>query len=246
MFDLIVDADSFRFSAHAPHGELDSESCRDGNEAQVVRPARRSRMLLGRGSKLRTFLLRFFSEKLLMEKLYLFPIGSSRGICYIQFMEGIKIMNYNAYLHCEPTSFFSNDYVIKSPQHRAVLQFQFWSESGRITCNGVVYDVVKNGMFQGNWSLMRQGLECYRAQKNSAFHRSFTITGAGQSYQLRAASVFGRAMIFSGGHDSFTITPNHVFSNKATISGQIIDFDRACFAFWLCALIWRRAKRSNS
>ena len=65
MFDLIVDADSFRFSAHAPHGELDSESCRDGNEAQVVRPDRRSRMLLGRGSKLRTFFLQFFSEKLL-------------------------------------------------------------------------------------------------------------------------------------------------------------------------------------
>jgi hypothetical protein len=42
-----------------------------------------------------------------MEKLYLFPIGSSRGICYIQFMEGIKSINSNAYLHCEPTSFLS-------------------------------------------------------------------------------------------------------------------------------------------
>lgn len=154
-------------------------------------------------------------------------------------------MNPADYLICEPTSFFSNDYVIASPQHRAVLQFQFWSESGRITSNGVIYEVVKNGMFQGNWSLMRQGVECYQAQKDNAFQRSFTITGAGQSYQLHAASMFGRSMIFSGGQDSFTMSPNHPFSNKATISGQISDLDRACFAFWLCALIWRRAKRSN-
>lgn len=177
-----------------------------------------------------------------MEKLFLFPIGSSCGICYIPFMESTKSMISNAYLNCEPTSFFSNDYVIESPQNRALLQYHFWSESGRIASKDAVYDVVKNGIFQGNWSLNKQGIERYKAQKDSVFQRSFTITGAGQTYQLRAASAFGRTMLFSGGQDSFTITPNHPFTNKATISGQVSDFDRACFAFWLCALIWRRSK----
>lgn len=151
-------------------------------------------------------------------------------------------MNSNAHLHCEPTSFISPNYVIESPQNSALLDFYFLSECGRITSNGAIYEVEKNGMFQGNWSLNKQSVECYRAQKDSVFHRSFTITGAGQTYQLRAASTFGRTMVFSGGQDSFTITPNHPFTNKSTISGEIPDFDRACFAFWLCALIWRRSK----
>jgi hypothetical protein len=78
MFDLIVDADSFRFSAHAPHGELDSESCRDGNEAQVVRPDRRSRMLLGRGSKLRTFFSAIIFQRSCLWKNYTFFPSAAR------------------------------------------------------------------------------------------------------------------------------------------------------------------------
>jgi hypothetical protein len=82
-------------------------------------------------------------------------------------------------------------------------------------------------------------------QKTNPLTRTFEISGAFGSAELRAQSAIGRTMVADGPDLSFTITPEHAFTRRATISGSWIDFKIVSFAFWLTIITWRRAANSN-
>lgn len=53
-----------------------------------------------------------------------------------------------------------------------------------------------------------------------------------------------RSMRLSGAGMNCLIAPDHAFTRRASITGEVGDFRITAFAFWLTALLWRRAASS--
>ena len=69
---------------------------------------------------------------------------------------------------------------------------------------------------------------------------TFLIESPMGRYQLKALSVFSRAMTLQGPNGSVSITPNSIFTRRATILGELEDIEGTSFATWITLLLWRR------
>ncbi|MCW1884858.1 hypothetical protein OKA04_08970 [Luteolibacter flavescens] len=123
---------------------------------------------------------------------------------------------------------------------------RWYSERGGLWVDGESFTVCKGGAWSGHWRLEGAEGVLFTAQKISAFRRSFEISGHGVKATLCAESAFGRAMRLEGGGMNVLIRPVHPFTRRAEIHGEVRDFRLVAFAFWLTALIWRRAASSNN
>jgi hypothetical protein len=150
-------------------------------------------------------------------------------------------------LSCVPRSIFSGDYdVMKNDMREGAIVFNWGSEQGEIELHGQVYYIVKKSMFGGPWSLLGGDLEILVAEKPSAFAREMEIRGDGGVTRITASSMFSSD--FEITHDSAhagTICREGLFSRRAIINcSDSMPQLTQLFAFWLVALMWRRAARS--
>ena len=151
-------------------------------------------------------------------------------------------------IRCLPTGVCSWNFIVEGAGHQASLEFNWFSESGVITVDGNRFEVIKNGMLSGEWSLARNGVEIARADKISVFKRTFIIQRGLDEHILKPASPLGRRFVIERGYEHVArIAPDHAFTRRATINveAQQYDHEIVFFAFWLVVLMWRRAA-SNS
>lgn len=147
---------------------------------------------------------------------------------------------------CTPRGICSWNYELHGDGGHAIAEFDWAGEQGRLTVNQENLSVAKHGFFSGRWSLDSKRGTIMTAQKSSAFTRTFEISGLTGKATLSASSAFGRTMIFKGYGVDCLISPAHPFTRRATIHGSWDDFRQVSFAFWLSALVWRRAARNNA
>ena len=146
---------------------------------------------------------------------------------------------------CTPKGIFSWNYILSGAGHSAIVELDWMREQGTITIDGKPHDVRKHGALSGHWTLEADSTTLASAQKSSAFTRSFDLTAPSGDLVLRARSALGRTMLLDGTGFHAVIAPAHPFTRRASITGQVPDFRMACFAFWLAALVWRRAAQSD-
>jgi hypothetical protein len=149
-------------------------------------------------------------------------------------------------IYCSPRGICSWNYLLDGEGHRAEAGFNWAGEQGRLMVDGRLLEVRKIGWLSGKWELVEGSFVLGRAEKSSAFRRSFELTSPrGGQGLLKAVSSFGRSMKLTGSDANCVISPVHVFTRRATIEGEIRDFRTVAFAFWLTVLIWRRQSAAN-
>jgi hypothetical protein len=149
-------------------------------------------------------------------------------------------------IQCSPRGLCSWDYLLHGDGHQAIAGFDWIGEKGQLDIDRESHAVSKQGIFSGEWSLDSKSGTLFTARKPSAFTRTFEISCPTASATLSAQSALGRTMLLQGNHVDCSITPAHPFTRRASIVGNCEDFKLAAFAFWLTALVWRRAARNNS
>jgi hypothetical protein len=149
---------------------------------------------------------------------------------------------------CLPQSICSWNYrVLGLPGGEGATVMNYLSEQGNVSLGGVTYDVVKKGLFSGEWSLQGQGEIVAAARKPSAMFRSFTVTFGGGGLTLQAQSPFSRVFqLLNSERVIGEIRPAHPFTLRALMQcdddvPQLVQL----FAFWLVALSWRRTASKN-
>jgi len=149
-------------------------------------------------------------------------------------------------IRCVPRGICSSSFYLEDGRHDAELRFNAFGEGGELIVDGRSLTVEKEGFFSSGWSLVDGGEVVAQARKTSAFTRTIEGEGPGGAFVLSAESVFGRTMLLEGAGGTAVIAPDHAFTRRASIEGSTTDFTTACFAFWLTAMLWRRAERSSS
>jgi hypothetical protein len=149
-------------------------------------------------------------------------------------------------IHCKPNGIFSAGFTLTGDISHTTLDFSWFTESGTIKTSGHSFEVSRDGIFSGRWHLRRNGESFVVAEKTSAFRRSIEITHGHQRYLLKARSAFGRSMALSGPGVDATISPSHPFTRRSSITGTLPPPEVIAFAFWLIALLWKRAANNNS
>jgi hypothetical protein len=151
-------------------------------------------------------------------------------------------------LTCTPRSFFSWDFNVEGLVHgNAGVEFNFFTEQGVIRYSGAEYSVCKYGWLSGQWGIESGGQTYVRALKTNPLLRKFEIQEDHNTFQLRAMPLTRCYEILQGGAAIGSIVPDHFMTRRATIecSGSLSELGQL-FCFWLAALTWRRAARSNS
>jgi hypothetical protein len=152
-------------------------------------------------------------------------------------------------LTCLPRSICSWDFRIRGTTGgEAILTFNWFTEQGTISWNGTEFEVVKHGPFSGHWTLESPQGVVTKAQKTSAFTRTFELESESGLITLQARSVFTRAFeLLQTGNSVGTIVPMHAFTRRATIQcTDQVDELTQLFAFWLVVITWKRAAKNNN
>ncbi len=146
---------------------------------------------------------------------------------------------------CTPASLLSWNFRLTGGGHAAEVTYNWLSEQGRIQAGPETFQVIKQGMLSGTWTL--QGPDGVRAKavKSTPLTRTFEIETSSGPVTLRAESLMGRTMVLLGSGYGCRIAPAHWFTRRATIEGDFRDFPSLCFAFWLTSLLWRRNAQSS-
>jgi hypothetical protein len=91
--------------------------------------------------------------------------------------------------------------------------------------------------------ILRQGdLELARAEKPSAFHRSFDVVHDGRSYTLGAESALRRKFVLKeNGEAVGSVSPLNAFTRKCIVDlPTSIPLPVRVFMIWLVILLWKR------
>lgn len=152
-------------------------------------------------------------------------------------------------IECLPKSLCSWDFTAEGlSSGSTIIEYDWFTEHGRIIGAHRKYDIRKHGAFSGRWTLEQGRDVAAEAHKPSAMFRSFEITSQAAHLTVRAESAFTRAFeIMAGQHVVGSIKPAHAFTRRATIQcSSDIPEHIQLFCFWLVGLTWRRTARNNS
>jgi hypothetical protein len=152
-------------------------------------------------------------------------------------------------IECLPKSLCSWDFNAGGlSSGSATIEYDWFTEQGRIVHSHIGYDIRKHGVFSGHWTLEQAGSVVAEALKPSAMFRSFEVTSQSVHFTVRAESALARAFeILVGQQVVGTIRPAHAFTRRATIQcSDAIPEHIQLFSFWLVGLTWRRSASSNS
>jgi hypothetical protein len=148
-------------------------------------------------------------------------------------------------LMCLPKSICDRNYRVTGlPDGVAEVDFDTFSEQGTITIDGEPLRVRKHGAMSGRWTLERDGEVLAEAVKTSAMTRSVEIRTLGVTLNLDAKSAISYEFILShDGNRCGSIRPMHSLTRRAYVDcDPSIDSITQLFAFWMVALMWRRAE----
>ena len=148
-------------------------------------------------------------------------------------------------LQVAPTHWYSADFTVHhASQQVADVDMSFWREEGLLTAEGVRYRVCRESWMSGLFVLTRESSVIARAEKPSAFFRTYLVHYGDRQYTLRARSAFRRAFVlFDGSRQIGSIEPVNAFTNKAT--ADLPDgwpLPVRAFVIWLTIIQWRRDK----
>ena len=151
----------------------------------------------------------------------------------------------NTMIECAPRGICSWNYRLQGDGHWAEIMLAGFGEQGGLVADGTACEVRKGGWLSGEWTLLEGGQPVVQAHKPSAFWRHFDLSGPAGPGVLESNPVGSRSMRLDGAGVSCRIKPVHLFTRRATIEGSFEDFRVVAFAFWLTALMWRRATNTN-
>jgi hypothetical protein len=94
----------------------------------------------------------------------------------------------------------------------------------------------------GAFVLLESERELARAEKPSAFHRSFEVSQNGKSYTLGAESAFRRKFVLKeNGQLVGAVHPFSAFSRKCVVDlPNEIPLPVRVFMVWLVIILWKR------
>jgi hypothetical protein len=146
-------------------------------------------------------------------------------------------------LEMVPRNLFSNDYVVRLPEHAAtVLDISNWRERGEFELDGAHYRLYREGRMSGAFILERDGAIIARATKPSVLRPRFDLELGGRPLILRRLSAFSRRFgVFAGDVQIGTIGRAGFVTRRANLDLPG-DWPVAVqlFVFWLVLVIWRR------
>jgi hypothetical protein len=140
--------------------------------------------------------------------------------------------------------------VMDRSQPVADIDVSWWREKGQLTVEGTVHKVYREGLASGAFILESTGLVLARAEKTSAFRRSFTIDHAGKQYTLRAKSAFRRDFVLlegAGAKELGSLSPEGVFRRRARVDfPEHLRLAVTVFMIWLAVILWKRESDSTA
>lgn len=142
-----------------------------------------------------------------------------------------------------PTSWFSWDFTVTDgTQPVANIDISWWREKGELTVQGAAYQVYREGLMSGAFILEKGGAVMARAEKPSAFRRSFIIEHAGRQYTLRAKAALGREfLLLEGEREVGSISPEGIFTRRASVAlPESLPLPVRVFITWLTVILWKR------
>ena len=142
-----------------------------------------------------------------------------------------------------PRHWFSWDFTVtERSQAIAELDISWWREKGVLTVQGVDYRVYREGVMSGDFILESAGSVLARANKPSAFHRSFAIDHEGMRYTLKAKDAFRRAfLLLDGDRHIGSVSPEGIFTRRATVDlPAVLPLAVRVFIIWLTLILWKR------
>jgi hypothetical protein len=143
-----------------------------------------------------------------------------------------------------PKQWFSWKFTVTDgSQPVAEIDISQWREKGRLTVEGVDYRVYRENMMSGDFILESAGSVVARAQKPSAFHRTFEISHDGDHYTLQAESAFRRTfLLLSGERQIGSLSPERMMSRRAAVDLPAeLPLAVRVFVIWLALILWKRA-----
>jgi hypothetical protein len=152
-------------------------------------------------------------------------------------------------IECLPKSICSWNFSAEGLSSGLVsIEYDWFTEQGRIVAARMGYDIRKHGAFSGRWTLEQANEVVAEAHKPSAMFRSFEVNSHSLRFSIRAASALTRAFEFVIGEQVVgVVRPAHAFTRRATIlCSDAIPEHLQLFAFWLVGLTWRRSAGSSS
>lgn len=120
-----------------------------------------------------------------------------------------------------------------------------WSrrERGLLTVQGKDYDVYREGLWSGAYILKAAGKVQARAEKTSAFSRSYIIEHAGRQYTFGATSAFSarKFLLLEGDREIGAISPDGIFNRRARVDlPEEFPLPVRVFIIWLAVILWKR------
>ena len=151
-------------------------------------------------------------------------------------------------LELVPKSWFSWDFAaLEASQPVAEIDISWWREKGVLTVQGASYPVYREGLASGDFLLESAGSVLARAQKPSAFRRSFLVEHAGKQYTLRAKSAFRRAFILLDGSEEVgSVCPEGIFTRRSKVDlPESLPLPVKIFIVWLTVILWKRDSEAS-
>lgn len=148
-------------------------------------------------------------------------------------------------IDCRPQGICSWNYVLTGEGWQASLRLGPFGEQGSFQVGGRDFDIRKHGFISGKWTAEIGGHAMMTAQKTNPFTRTIEIAGPRTNASLQSVSMFSRTMSLTGPDTNCEISPRHPFTRRAIITGRCGDIPLTCFAFWITAVLWRRAASST-
>jgi hypothetical protein len=147
-------------------------------------------------------------------------------------------------LKAVPKSWLSSDYkLLENDTTVTIIDSSWWREAAELTIKGSIYRVYREGLMSGSFVLEGGGSILARAEKPSAFYRSFLVEHGGKKYTLEAESAMLRKFVLSeGGQQIGSVYPEHALTRKAVVAfPEEIPLAVRVFMFWLVMILWKRA-----
>jgi hypothetical protein len=148
-----------------------------------------------------------------------------------------------------PKSWFSADYkVLENDDVIAIIGLSLLREAGELNIKGSAYRVYRERLLSGAFIIEANGAMLARAEKPSAFYRSFIVEHEGRKYTLEAESVWTRKFVLSeAGRQIGAVYPEHCMTRKAVIDfPEEIPLAVRLFMFWLVMILWKRASDASA
>ncbi|MGD9128619.1 MAG: hypothetical protein PVH19_14680 [Planctomycetia bacterium] len=126
---------------------------------------------------------------------------------------------------------------------------QHWfREQGEFSIGEYTFQLQRDSMWDGLFSLRENDSVLVSAQKTSMFLRSFEVQIGNTFYTLKAENAFTRKFVLRDQEGRYwgEVRPKHPFTRRSEISFSN-EFPVAIrvFLFWLALILWRRAENND-